>query len=155
MKDISSLGFGVAILFTFGLAGCSSAEVAPSNASSDLAATDATRDGGQIPDAGGGGCGSDDAGGGFGGDGDSGGGFGGDGDGGGGYGGDGDGGFSDSGVGYGGGDAGLDDGGSSGCNVARDCKVFLPTYCTICDGGAESCAHYECVHHRCEILVCE
>lgn len=40
------------------------------------------------------------------------------------------------------------------CNRASQCRGFLPHICERCSGGHSACAHWACVHHRCEIQIC-
>jgi len=40
------------------------------------------------------------------------------------------------------------------CNKASQCHGFLPHICERCSGGHSACAHWACVHHRCEIQTC-
>jgi hypothetical protein len=135
-KDITSRGLFVAVLFTFGVAGCSAATESPSSDEIDALKGSQPRDaGGQVVDAGPGGGQTIDAGPGGGQTDDA-----------------GPGQTKDAGTGN-------EDAGASECNRASDCKGAVPNFCTTCDGGGgsshESCAHFACVSHQCEIVVCE
>jgi hypothetical protein len=140
MKDISSRGLFVAALFTFGIVACGG-EVEPQSSDEvdSLNAGKAHDGGGQIPDSGEQGL---DSGGGQ--TPDSGGGQ-----------------IPDAGPNHdgGGGGGGQQDSGAFECNRASDCTGPVPQWCTECDAGnggtTESCAHNACVHHRCEIVICQ
>jgi hypothetical protein len=40
------------------------------------------------------------------------------------------------------------------CETAADCKGALPKICKVCDGGAESCAHWVCASGKCATQIC-
>ena len=44
---------------------------------------------------------------------------------------------------------------SNSCDSPSDCKGLLPDFCRACDNGADSCAHWSCVNHGCEIATCD
>jgi hypothetical protein len=139
MKDISSRGLFVAALFTFGIVACGG-EIEPQSADEidSLNAAKAHDAGGQIPDSGGGqtpdsgGGQIPDAGGGQ---------------------------IPDAGPNHDGGGGGQQDSGAFECNRASDCTGPVPQWCTECDAGnggtTESCAHNACIHHQCEIVICQ
>ncbi|HEX2571192.1 MAG TPA: hypothetical protein VH877_16665 [Polyangia bacterium] len=40
------------------------------------------------------------------------------------------------------------------CQADTDCTGILPQLCQVCADGSTQCAHFECINHKCETVVC-
>ena len=43
---------------------------------------------------------------------------------------------------------------SDRCRTASQCHGPLPQICMRCSNGHSACAHWACVHHKCEMQIC-